>query len=103
MADKFLYIPNDCIQNYSFCRLELIVETSGHLNVLTNQSKFNEKPLGLSSQRIRKHYHKTLGTSEINSLMSAQSLIFVQNLFLKFTLEFRIKLLTFYTVIIITI
>ena len=32
MDDKLMYIPNDDIQNYTFCRLELAIETFGHLN-----------------------------------------------------------------------
>ena len=28
MADKFMFIPNDEIQNYSFCRLQLVVKRS---------------------------------------------------------------------------
>ena len=38
------------------------------LNELTNRNKI--KALSLLSQQIRKWYYKTLGTSEINSLMS---------------------------------
>ena len=30
MADKFIYIPNDDKQNYSFCRLQLEVVTFGY-------------------------------------------------------------------------
>ena len=33
------YIPNDYIQNYPFCRLQLVVETLGYLFYQTNQSK----------------------------------------------------------------
>ncbi len=35
MADKLMYIPNYYTQNYHFCRLQLVVETLGHL---TNQN-----------------------------------------------------------------
>ena len=30
MADKLIYIPNDAIQNYPFCKLKLVVETFEH-------------------------------------------------------------------------
>ena len=30
MADKLMYIPNNVILNYSFCRLQLMVETFGY-------------------------------------------------------------------------
>jgi hypothetical protein len=30
LADKFMYIPNDNTQNYTFCRLNLVVETLKH-------------------------------------------------------------------------
>ena len=30
IAVKLMYIPNDETQNYSFCRLQLVVETFGH-------------------------------------------------------------------------
>ena len=44
MADKLMYIANDDTQNYPFCRLQLVVETFGHSDKLTNQSKFNKSP-----------------------------------------------------------
>ena len=44
MAHKLMYIPNDATQNYLFCRLELVVETSGHSNIRTKQLKFNKGP-----------------------------------------------------------
>ena len=44
MADELIYIPNDDIQNYPFGRLQLVVETFGHSNKLTNQSKFTIIP-----------------------------------------------------------
>ena len=37
MADKFMYIPIDDTQNYSFYRLKLVVETF-ELNKQTNQN-----------------------------------------------------------------
>ena len=34
-----MFIPNDDIQNFSFCRLKLVVETFGHkLNEPTNKN-----------------------------------------------------------------
>ena len=30
MVDEMIYIPNDDIQNYPFCRLQLVVETFVH-------------------------------------------------------------------------
>ena len=45
-------------QNYTFCRLQLVVETFGH-----------------SWAQIRKLYYKTLGASVINSPMSPPSLV----------------------------
>ena len=44
MADKFMYISNNDIQNYLFCRLQLLVETFGHSTLSTNESKFNKSP-----------------------------------------------------------
>ena len=59
------YIPTKVTQNYPFCRLQSVVKTFGHSTLWTNQSKFNK-----STQRVRKGYHITLGTSVINSPMS---------------------------------
>ena len=64
MVDKLMYIPNDYAQNYPFFRLKLVVETFEHSTKLPiNQ---NQSPKSLS-QRIRKRYDKTLGTSVMNS------------------------------------
>ena len=39
MADQFMYIPNDVIQNFPFYRLHLVVETfDAELNEPTNQN-----------------------------------------------------------------
>ena len=40
MADKLMYILNVDTQNYSFCRLQFVVETFAHsiYNILTNQN-----------------------------------------------------------------
>ena len=69
MADKLMYIPNDDTQNYTFRRLNLLVETfKTQLNEPTNQSPL--KSPKLLSQRIRKRYYKYLGTGVINSPIS---------------------------------
>ena len=65
MADKLMCIPNNEAQNYSFCRLKLVVETF-------EQNSLNSPKL--FSKRIRKRYYKTLGTSVIDSPMSPSSL-----------------------------
>ena len=44
MGDTLMYNLNDDTQNYSFCRLQLVVEMFGHLTSWTNQSKFNNSP-----------------------------------------------------------
>ena len=66
MADKLMYIPNDFTQNYPFFRLQMEVKKGfdTHLNEPINQLR----------QRIRKRYHKILGTSVINSPMSPSCL-----------------------------
>ena len=39
MAEKLMHIPNDDTQNYFFCRLKFVVETSEHqLHKPTNQN-----------------------------------------------------------------
>ena len=42
MANKLMFIPNDDKQNYSLCRLQLVVEMF-ELNELTNQN-LNKSP-----------------------------------------------------------
>ncbi len=42
---------NDNIQNYPFCRLQLVIES---LDSLMKQAKFDKKGSKLISQRIRK-------------------------------------------------
>ena len=44
MADELIYIPNDYIQKYSFCKLQFVVETFGHSTKWPNQAKFNNIP-----------------------------------------------------------
>ena len=62
MAVRLMFISNDDTQNHLFFRL-LLLEFETQLNAPTNQ----KSP---KSQRISKHYHKTLGTSAINSPIS---------------------------------
>ena len=71
MADKLMYISNDNTQNYPFCRVKLVVET---LEQSTNHNSL--KSPKLLSQRIKKLYYKTLGTSAINSPLSPIFLAF---------------------------
>ena len=70
MADKFMCIPVDVIQNYTFCLFKLVVEMFGHLTLWTNQWKSPR----LLIQPIRKRYYTTLGTSVIISPLSPLSL-----------------------------
>ena len=67
MADKLMYIPNDVTQSYTICRLQWVVETFKH--------QFQWKSPKLLSQRTRKRYYTTLGTSVINIPLSPFSLI----------------------------
>ena len=73
MADKLMYLPNDETQNPPFCRLQLVVETIGHSTKWTKQSKYNKKSPKLLSQRIRKSFDKTSGSSKINKPMFLQA------------------------------
>ena len=70
-----MYIPNVNTQNH-FCTVDYnkwLDSLETELNKPTNQSpKF-------SSERIRKQYYKTLGTSVINSLLSLLSLVYYTN------------------------
>ena len=34
MGDKLMYIPNDDTQNYHFFRLQLVLESFGHSNLI---------------------------------------------------------------------
>ena len=52
MAEKLINIPNDDTQHYTLCRLQLLVETIGHLTKITNQSRSPK----LLSQRIEKFW-----------------------------------------------
>ena len=38
MVDKMKHITNDDAQNYSYCRLQFVVETHGNSTKWTNQS-----------------------------------------------------------------
>ena len=42
MAVKLMYIPKDDSQNYSYCRLKLVVETFGYSTLWSNQIKIAE-------------------------------------------------------------
>ena len=64
-----MHIPNDDTENYPFCRLQLLVETSGYSTKWNNQSKSNKSPQSCQANEWGKSYCKTLGTSLINSLM----------------------------------
>ena len=57
MADKVKYIPNDYIQNYLFCELQLVVETFGPMDTLINEPT-NQNSIIVPKVyeiRIRKH------------------------------------------------
>ena len=65
MPDKLKFIPIDDTQNYPFGRLQLLVETFGHLTKWPQSWK----------AKIKKHCCKTLGTGVINCPMSPPSLV----------------------------
>ena len=44
MVDTLMYIPNDDTQNYTFCKLQLVVEMFERFTCWTNQSKFIRSP-----------------------------------------------------------
>ena len=75
MADKLVYIPNDDTQNYHFCILHQEVETFD-INYMNQPITIQWKSPRLLSQRIRKCYYKTLGTSVINIPMSLSLLTY---------------------------
>ena len=57
-----MYIPNDDIQCYSFCRLQLgLKRLDTHLNEPTNQNSVNVPKV------VKLMNNKTFGTSVINS------------------------------------
>ena len=72
MSDKLMYIPNDDTKN-SFCTLKLMVETFEHSTYKSTNHNSLKSPKMLS-QRKRKLYYKTLGTSVINSSLSPLSM-----------------------------
>ena len=74
MADKLMYIPIDDSKNFPFSKLQLVVKMFEHSTERINKSKFNKSPRFFLSQRLRKHYYNTLGTSVINSSLSPNSL-----------------------------
>ena len=63
MTDKLMCIPNNDTQNNPFFRIQLVVETFGHVFLVINQ-------------KVPKVFEKilSLGTSVINSPMSPPSL-----------------------------
>ena len=65
MAYKLMYIHNDDTQNYPLCRLKLAVEAFYQFNLINQPIKIQNNSPKLLSQRIRKQYYKTLGTSVI--------------------------------------
>ena len=44
IANKLMYMYNNDTQNYTFCRLQLVVETFRNSTQWTKQSKFNRSP-----------------------------------------------------------
>ena len=68
MVDKVMFIPNDDLLNYPFCRLQLVVKMYGLIRNLMKVFK-------VLKPTIRKRFYKALGTSAKNSPMSSLSLI----------------------------
>ena len=68
MADKLIFIPNDDAQNFPLLYLDYNqwLKYLKYYQPIKIQLKFPN----LLSQRMRKHYNKTIGTSVINSPMS---------------------------------
>ena len=87
MVDKLMYIPNDDTQNYPFYRLKL-KRLNTQLNYPTNQNSL--KPPKFLSQRIRKRYYKTLGTS-VTRLTYLHSVRFLYQLNTKLAAVFKQK------------
>ncbi len=58
-----------------FCRLQFVVETSGHLTKWTTNQNSMKVPK-VVSKRLRKRFYKTMGTIGINSPMSPPSQIY---------------------------
>ena len=69
MAQKLMYIPNDDIENYPFCRLQSWFKTFQP----TNQNSM-KVPKVVKPINKKKGYYKTLGAVVINSLMSTPCL-----------------------------
>ena len=78
-----MYILNDDIQNYPFCRLKLVIET---LNLINQLISLNSLTLNLLSQRIRTRFYKTLGTRVLYSPLSPPPLSGVKQ---RFTIDKR--------------
>ena len=73
MANKSMQLPNNDLQNYPFCRLQLKVERlDTHLIKPTNKNSIKVlKVFKLSNQKM---FYKTLGTNVIDSPISSPSL-----------------------------
>ena len=77
MADKVMFIPNVDTQHYTFCRVQLGVET--RLNEPTNQN--SRKVPKVVGPINKKRYFTTFVTSVINCPMSLSSQIPFQMLY----------------------
>ena len=73
MADKLMYIPNKKQQITPLVDYNLWLKRMD-LNLMNQLSEILLKSPKLLSQRMRKHYYTTLGTSVINNFMSPSSL-----------------------------
>ena len=62
MVDKLMDIPNNDKQNYSFCKLKLVVKTFDMINEMINQSKF-KVPKVLRSSTFWGHSKSTFSTA----------------------------------------
>ena len=67
VANTLMFIPNENIQNYQFCRLQLEVKTLDTQRNESNNKNLLKSPK-LFSQQIRKQCYKTLGTMSSLSL-----------------------------------
>ncbi len=61
-----MYIPNYDKHNYPYCRLQLVVDIFGHIQLKSPKS---------IRQQIRNHCYKTLGISVINRHIATPSLL----------------------------
>ena len=63
MANKLMYIPNDNTQNYTFCRLQKVVETFGYSSFKPTNQNSVKVPKVPKWIWIRKPYYKKFRTS----------------------------------------